>query len=91
VRHRNELPVPTVVHLHGGHTAPEHDGWPLDLVLPVGDTGGRTGHHGMAGDHSAGERDHVYDGDQRAATLWYHDHRWTSPARPSTAGWPAST
>jgi spore coat protein A len=23
VRHRNELPVPTVVHLHGGHTAAE--------------------------------------------------------------------
>ena len=31
VRHRNELPVPTVVHLHGGHTPAEHDGWPLDL------------------------------------------------------------
>jgi FtsP/CotA-like multicopper oxidase with cupredoxin domain len=82
VRHRNELPVPTVVHLHGGHTAPEHDGWPLDLVLPVGDTRDWTGHHGMVGDHSAGERDHVYDGDQRAATLWYHDHRmdFTGPA-----------
>ena len=36
VRHRNELPVPTVVHLHGGHTPPEHDGWPMDLLLPAG-------------------------------------------------------
>jgi spore coat protein A len=82
VRHRNELPVPTVVHLHGGHTAPEHDGWPLDLVLPVGDSTDWTGHHGMVGETSAGERDHVYPMDQRAATLWYHDHRmdFTGPA-----------
>jgi FtsP/CotA-like multicopper oxidase with cupredoxin domain len=82
VRHRNELPVPTVVHLHGGHTAPEHDGWPLDLVLPVGDTTDRSGHHGSSGDVAAGERDHAYGSDQRAATLWYHDHRmdFTGPA-----------
>ena len=33
VRHRNELPVPTVVHLHGGHTPPEHDGWPTDAKI----------------------------------------------------------
>ena len=70
VRHRNELPVPTAVHLHGGHTPPEHDGWPLDLVLPVGDRSGWTGHHGMTGDTSAGERDYAYPMDQRAATLW---------------------
>ena len=36
VRHRNELPVSTVVHLHGGKTPPEHDGYPTDLVLPLG-------------------------------------------------------
>ncbi|MHA6627793.1 multicopper oxidase family protein [Pseudonocardia sichuanensis] len=82
VRHRNELPVPTVVHLHGGHTPAEHDGWPLDLVLPVGDTSDWTGHHGMVGDPVAGEREHRYPNDQRAATLWYHDHRmdFTAPA-----------
>ncbi|WP_198284976.1 multicopper oxidase family protein [Saccharomonospora cyanea] len=34
VRHRNELPVPTVVHLHGGRTPPEHDGYPTDLMQP---------------------------------------------------------
>jgi spore coat protein A len=28
VRHRNELLVPVVVHLHGGVTPPEHDGYP---------------------------------------------------------------
>ncbi len=81
VRHRNELTVPTVVHLHGGHTPHEHDGWPLDLVLPVGDERDWTGHHGT-GDTSDGERDYRYPMDQRAATLWYHDHRmdFTGPA-----------
>ncbi len=57
VAHRNELPVPTVVHLHGGHTPAEHDGWPTDLVAP------------------GTEREYAYPTDQRAATLWYHDHR----------------
>jgi spore coat protein A, manganese oxidase len=82
VRYRNELPVPTVVHLHGGHTPAAHDGWPLDLVLPVGDTGDWSGHHGMVGDLAVGEREHRYPNDQRAATLWYHDHRmdFTGPA-----------
>ncbi|MFG1710416.1 multicopper oxidase domain-containing protein [Nonomuraea sp. M3C6] len=35
VTHRNELPVPSVVHLHGGHTPPDSDGFPTDLVLPA--------------------------------------------------------
>jgi len=82
VRHRNELPVPTVVHLHGGHTSAEHDGWPLDLLLPIADTQGWNGHHGMVGARAAGEREYRYPCDQRAATLWYHDHRmdFTGPA-----------
>jgi FtsP/CotA-like multicopper oxidase with cupredoxin domain len=82
VRHRNELTVPTVVHLHGGHTPHEHDGWPLDLVLPAGDTRDWTPHHGMTGDVVRGEREYRYPMEQRAATLWYHDHRmdFTGPA-----------
>ncbi|SEH02625.1 spore coat protein A [Nonomuraea solani] len=36
VTHRNELPVPVVVHLHGGRTAPEHDGYPTDVIAPGG-------------------------------------------------------
>ncbi|MFB4262431.1 multicopper oxidase domain-containing protein [Nonomuraea sp. GTA35] len=36
VTHRNELPVPTVVHLHGGRTPAASDGYPTDLVLPRG-------------------------------------------------------
>jgi FtsP/CotA-like multicopper oxidase with cupredoxin domain len=81
VRHRNELRVPTVVHLHGGHTPHEHDGWPLDLVLPVGNTRDWPVHHGT-GDRTEGERDYRYPMNQRAATLWYHDHRmdFTGPA-----------
>ncbi|MFF0436573.1 multicopper oxidase family protein [Streptomyces sp. NPDC004327] len=36
VTHRNELPVPTVVHLHGGRTPAASDGYPTDLVVPEG-------------------------------------------------------
>jgi spore coat protein A len=57
LHHRNDLPVPVSVHLHGGRTAPEHDGYPTDLVAP------------------GSGRDYVYELDQPAATLWYHDHR----------------
>jgi spore coat protein A len=78
VRHRNELPVPVVVHLHGGVTPPGHDGYPTDLVLPVdGWTGGHLSHgdHAVPGQASQGQRDYLYPLDQPAATLWYHDHR----------------
>jgi spore coat protein A len=83
VRHRNELPVPTVVHLHGGHTPPEHDGFPIDLLLPVG-ADSATGHspHLARGVIAHGERDYAYPSEQPAATLWYHDHRmdFTGPS-----------
>ena len=39
--------------------------------------------HGMgAGTVAVGHRDHTYPCDQRAATLWYHDHRmdFTGPS-----------
>ncbi|MEU1508870.1 MULTISPECIES: multicopper oxidase family protein [unclassified Kitasatospora] len=98
VRHRNELPVPSVVHLHGGHTPADSDGYPTDLLLPVGGGGARgaqdmAGMAGMPGmeHHPAdpaaartadGERTYTYPNHQRAATLWYHDHRmgFTGPA-----------
>jgi FtsP/CotA-like multicopper oxidase with cupredoxin domain len=94
VRHRNELPHPTVVHLHGGHTPFTADGYPTALILPAG---GRTraasgeagnGMPGMAGTPGMengsdaagtapvhGVRTYAYPMRQRAATLWYHDHR----------------
>src|SRR5262249_30498860 len=34
VTHINRLGVPSVVHLHGGITRPESDGFPTDLVAP---------------------------------------------------------
>jgi spore coat protein A len=76
---RNALPVPIVNHLHGGHTPPESDGYPTDLVLPEGFV------HADSRDPMArmahGEREYIYPNTQRAATLWYHDHRmdFTAP------------
>lgn len=55
VRHINRLSTPTVVHLHGGLTPPDSDGFPTDYVMPGTD------------------RTYSYPND-RAATLWYHDH-----------------
>jgi FtsP/CotA-like multicopper oxidase with cupredoxin domain len=73
IRHRNELAVPTVAHLHGGHTPAESDGFPTDLVLPA--RGAPMAHPMPGADLVTGVREHHYPGDQRAATLWYHDHR----------------
>ncbi|MGW0580575.1 multicopper oxidase family protein [Streptomyces sp. NPDC002920] len=88
VKHRNELDQPVVVHLHGGHTPAASDGYPTSLILPasgaydqqraMSDMAG--GEHGMSMDHGAmdlaeGSRTYTYPLDQRAATLWYHDHR----------------
>ncbi|WP_255309408.1 multicopper oxidase family protein [Mycobacterium malmoense] len=72
VRHRNALPVPVVVHLHGGHTPADHDGYPTDFLLP--DTGEPFADD-MARNSVVGQREYVYPMNQRAATLWYHDHR----------------
>ena len=78
VHHRNELPIPTVVHLHGGHTPAESDGFPTDLLYPAG-TDAATAHADHRMDPLAritiGARDYRYPMRQRAATLWYHDHR----------------
>jgi spore coat protein A len=71
VTHRNELPVPVSVHLHGGHTPAGDDGYPTDLLFPPGFDGDMT----MAGTMTHGRRDYTYPMRQRAATLWYHDHR----------------
>ncbi|MEV6399153.1 multicopper oxidase family protein [Streptomyces sp. NPDC051907] len=85
VRVRNELPVPTSTHLHGGVQAPESDGYPTDLVVPKGyrhDPAAGHGGHGGAMQVapadwtlSQGAKDYTYPLDQPAATLWYHDHR----------------
>src|SRR5699024_2530632 len=63
---------------------PEHDGYPTDLILPAGFDHRGHDHHppGFSGDVSYGERVYEYDNNERAATLWYHDHRmdFTGPA-----------
>src|SRR5215211_254256 len=77
VRQWNELPVPVSVHLHGGKTPPESDGYPTDLILPKGQGHDSSAHgeHGSAGRHTHHFKDYRYPNEQRAATLWYHDHR----------------
>ena len=83
VRYRNELPVPVTTHLHGGRTPPGSDGYPTDLILPSSSSSHT--HHGRRA-HPAwslhrGSKFYVYPLEQRAATLWYHDHRmdFTAP------------
>ncbi|OXM60540.1 multicopper oxidase family protein [Amycolatopsis vastitatis] len=81
VTHRNELPVPTVVHLHGGRTPADSDGYPTDLVLPRD----WADHHPMPDPRAVRTRltrDYTFPLDQRPALLWYHDHRmdFTAPA-----------
>ncbi|MFC4909684.1 multicopper oxidase family protein [Actinomadura gamaensis] len=91
VTHRNELPVPTVVHLHGGRTPASSDGYPTDLVLPEKwhEPVSMHGMHGMGGNMRDPRavvtrriRDYTFPLDQRPTLLWYHDHRmdFTAPA-----------
>lgn len=81
VTHRNELPVPTVVHLHGGVTPPQDDGYPTDLVLPE-DWSGEPLMPDPQARTTEVTRDYTFPMDQRATMLWYHDHRmdFTAPA-----------
>lgn len=76
----NDLDAPTVVHLHGGHTPAPSDGWPLDMIMPA--NGGHADHEMMpGGTMTTGRRTYTYPNQQRAATLWYHDHTmdYTAP------------
>lgn len=81
LRLQNRLPVPIVNHLHGGRTAPESDGYPTNLILPAGGFPMQHMHADPLAKVSQGQQDYVYENDQRAATLWYHDHRmdFTAP------------
>jgi spore coat protein A len=81
-------PVPIVTHLHGGHNAEESDGFPEAWYLPAAKDipGGyaRVGswyqtfraefqsQWGVAWE--PGTAVFQYANDQRATTLWYHDH-----------------
>jgi FtsP/CotA-like multicopper oxidase with cupredoxin domain len=79
-------PVPMVTHVHGAHTWEESDGYPEAWYLPAGATGVNhlvgsryaefqaksEARLGMTWDPGTAIFD--YPNDQRATTLWYHDH-----------------
>jgi bilirubin oxidase len=74
-------PVPIVTHLHGVHVEPESDGFPEAWYLPA--AGNIPDGFAMRGSHfdqipgvraERGAALLQYRNDQRATTLWYHDH-----------------
>jgi FtsP/CotA-like multicopper oxidase with cupredoxin domain len=72
-------PVPIVAHLHGAHVDALSDGFPEAWFLPhaVNIPSGfyRTGsHYGSVLPAPPGVAIFQYRNDQRATTLWYHDH-----------------
>ena len=80
-------PVPIVTHLHGGeHTPQESDGYPEAWFLPAASDipagFATTGTHydvfkgssPLGGEWAPGEAVFEYPNNQRASTLWYHDH-----------------
>jgi bilirubin oxidase len=72
-------PVPMVVHVHGAHVGPESDGAPQAWWLPdaknVPANYARYGSEFASGGATGfGNAIFTYTNDQRATTLWYHDH-----------------
>jgi bilirubin oxidase len=75
-------PAPMVVHLHGGHSAFDSDGYAEGWFLPsANNLSGFTrkgtryaSPYGTPNDFQQGFAVFQYANDQRAATLWYHDH-----------------
>ncbi|GAB4574137.1 MAG: outer spore coat copper-dependent laccase CotA [Anaerolineae bacterium] len=56
--------VPVVPHVHGGHTESDSDGLPEYWFTPGWKAKGPRW----------AKKDYVYDNDQEAGTIWYHDH-----------------
>jgi len=72
-------PVPIVAHVHGAHVASHSDGGPDAWYLPAASDipagyllQGET--YESQGAAPAGGAVYEYTNDQRATTLWYHDH-----------------
>jgi FtsP/CotA-like multicopper oxidase with cupredoxin domain len=81
-------PVPIVTHLHGGHTKQESDGYPEAWYLPDAvdippdfategtfyEFFGNRFFDKFGVEWEPGSATFQYDNDQRATTMWYHDH-----------------
>jgi hypothetical protein len=81
-------PVPIVTHLHGGHSLEESDGyaeaWYLPAARNIPPGFARSGsfyqrfraeaQRRLGQAWTPGSAVFEYDNDQRAATMWYHDH-----------------
>jgi len=81
-------PVPLVTHLHGGHVREEADGYPEAWYLPTAanipsgfatvgsfyDRFKAEFHDRVGGNWPKGAAIFQYPNDQRATTLWFHDH-----------------
>jgi len=80
-------PVPTIVHVHGAETTQESDGYPEAWYLPAANdippfvhftTGSFydrfKSSSPLGSQWQPGAAVFEYPNDQRAATLWYHDH-----------------
>lgn len=74
-------PVPIVTHVHGAHSGPESDGYPEAWWLPAASnipagyaTHGSRYRQFDQNNTEPGTAVFQYPNDQRAATLWYHDH-----------------
>ena len=98
-------PVPIVTHLHGGHSTEESDGYPEAWYLPrardIPAGYARTGsmyrrfqakaQHELGQAWTPGSAVFQYENDQRAATMWYHDHTLGVNGPTSTRDRRAST
>jgi FtsP/CotA-like multicopper oxidase with cupredoxin domain len=74
-------PVPMVAHLHGSHVDPDSDGYPSAWFLPAANnipatytTRGINFEQTPGAPLVDGAALYQYRNDQRATTLWYHDH-----------------
>jgi FtsP/CotA-like multicopper oxidase with cupredoxin domain len=74
-------PVPMVPHLHGSHVDPDSDGYPEAWFLPAANnipagyaTQGSNYSQIPGAPSEAGAALYQYRNDQRATTLWFHDH-----------------
>ena len=72
-------PVPIITHLHGAHVRPDSDGYPEAWYLPNAKNipamyAQKGTHYDTVLPTLRGSAIFKYSNDQRATTLWFHDH-----------------